>query len=149
MKKLLCSRMRLPIKEALHLSHVMMQICRGYLAGQTSKKAGAWNKHLLAGSVPEGLRSSLAWNTKTGPARLVRSNIMAAAGRMFMHSSGSSTWQMQIWPQRTAIWKHMSKILNWTGMETAGGECGKSRRFSMTPAGNCTCTNLETIPWQE
>ena len=48
MQKLLCARTRLPVLEALHLAHVMLDICRSFVAG----RGQGWTRHLLAGKVP-------------------------------------------------------------------------------------------------
>ena len=44
MKKLHRGRMGLPVMETLHMSHVMMEVCHGLLAG---KGAGGWTENLL------------------------------------------------------------------------------------------------------
>ena len=49
MEKLLRARMNLPALETVHMTHTMIQICRGFLAGQTSKKGMGWERSWLGG----------------------------------------------------------------------------------------------------
>ena len=70
-----------------------MQICRGYLVGQTSKKAGAWNEHLLAGSIPEGLHFFARFEYQDGSRK---------AGTQQYHGSGRPHVYILFWIKNLA-----------------------------------------------
>ena len=60
MSKTLRARMGLPAFEAMHLTHTLMQICRGLIAGYgMDKKGKPWSKHLLSCKDGSGQETSL------------------------------------------------------------------------------------------
>ena len=80
MSKELRARLRLPVTETLHITHVLCQTVKGLVAGTTGKKGkDVWQRHLCQARDDDGQVLSCGWDSKMARARPQPKTIMGLA----------------------------------------------------------------------
>ena len=154
-QKLLRERMRLPALETMHLTHVMLQVARGLLAGRGRHRGVAWTQHLLGKDQgPNGVHFFTRVEFQDGSKKPGTQQYHGSGRPTYTVCSGFATLALLTWRpwllqpktcrQRRKTWQHLCAARSAMLPARVVGRSGTKTQPSMLWTVNYGCTTQTT-----